>query len=152
MNFNEWMERRNAGEKATLPSGLDVVVKRASVGDMVERGEVPQTVMPQARQFIGGGGGTTMTLERFKEFSSLVNFICATCVVEPQEVKADPSLLPYTDRITLFNWANEVNATLKTFRREEQQSVDAVQHGEGLRPTPIGDVGVAAAELGSVSA
>lgn len=114
MNLQEWRERRNKGEEANLPSGLTIHVKRVSVADLAERGEIPQTLQPQFEKFMGGD--STLTLDRFKEFSGLINLICEVCIVEPKEL--DVSELPYMDRMSIFAWANEVADTLTTFRQE----------------------------------
>lgn len=123
MKLSEWRQRRSQGEAATLPSGLEIRVKRVSMPDLVEQGKIPRTLQPQIDAFMKGGMDATLTLEQFGEHIELINLICRTCIVEPAEL--DVKELPFEDRLALFNWANELSGELTFFREGEAQSVGA---------------------------
>lgn len=116
LSLDAWRARQSEGEDATLPSGLQIKIKRVGVLDLAERGEIPQTIQPQIDAFMSATNGNApqVGLKEFQKFAAVINLVCAACIVAPAEL--DAKELPYADRLALFNWANEVNVEMTTFR------------------------------------
>lgn len=123
MQLEEWRRLQAAGEEATLPSGLEIRVKRAGVMDLAERGEIPQTLQPQIEKLMATTGQIRqVSLGEFKEFAGVINLVCAACIVAPAELGVTE--LPMVDRLAIFTWANEPGEKLKPFRREQAGDVE----------------------------
>lgn len=125
MQLDEWRRVQAAGEEATLPSGLEIRVRRVGVMDLAERGEIPQVLQPQIEKLMGAQAGQirVVKLDEFKEFAGVINLVCAACVVAPAELQVTE--LPMFDRLAVFTWANEPGEKLKPFRREQAGDVEA---------------------------
>lgn len=134
MELKEWRALREEGEPATLPSGLDVRLRRVNALDLATQGRIPQELHPQLDQFFQQGKtkANGMTLEEFKEFSGLIDIVCMACIVAPAGLEATE--LPYEDRLAIFTWANEVSGKLKPFRRTEEKPVDVAFAVGDVRP------------------
>jgi hypothetical protein len=77
MNLTEWRKLRTEGEAATLPSGLDVRLKRVGAMDLAEKGQIPQEMRPQLEKIIAGQQTRNVTIEEFESFSGVINIVCA---------------------------------------------------------------------------
>lgn len=119
MNLQEWRRLQNEGEDADLPSGLTIKIKRVSMMDLAESGKIPQTIQPQFEKLMAMGNKVAeqMDLKTFTQFAGLITAVCDACIVDPDGLEAKE--LPYTDRLALFTWANEVNEELNFFRPEQ---------------------------------
>lgn len=134
MNLPEWREQKKMGEAATLPSGLEIRIKRVAMLDLAEQGKIPVTLQPKLNELMAGGK-VTVTLEQFAEFAGIINLVCRACIVEPVEL--DVTELDYNDRLSIFQWANEVTAGLKTFRGEQAGSLGARRTFEEIRAEAV---------------
>lgn len=126
MQLEEWRRVQAAGEEATLPSGLEIRVKRVGVMDLAERGEIPQVLQPQIEKLMSSsqqGQIRVVKLAEFKEFAGVINLVCEACIVAPVELTVTE--LPMFDRLSVFTWANEPGEKLKPFRREQTGDVEA---------------------------
>lgn len=121
MNLEEWRKQRQAGEEAELPSGLVVRIRKVSLMDLAEQGQIPQTLVPKINELMKGKGGNSV--DEVKEASGLVNVVCRACIVEPAGLQVEE--LPYEDRLAIFTWASAVATKLKPFRREATEPVGA---------------------------
>lgn len=121
MNLEEWRKQRQAGEDAELPSGLVVRLRKVSLMDLAEQGQIPQALVPKINELMRGKGGNSV--DEVKETAGLVNVVCRACIVAPEGLVVDE--LPYEDRLAIFTWASAVATKLKPFRRESPQSVGA---------------------------
>jgi len=137
MDLKAWREQRAMGEAFTLPSGLDVKLKRVTLLDLVTQGKIPTTLSAQANEVHTSG---KLPLSRFSEFEPLINIVVAACIVEPtvelERTHSDRlfvSDLPIDDRLAIFTWAGSEAAPLRKFRGESRESVDAAQSGERIR-------------------
>lgn len=121
MNLKEWREKRQAGEEARLPSGLEVRLRRVSVLDLAQGGRIPQTLAPKVSELMRNPD-RSMGLEELSELSEIVDLVAASCVVEPAELDVAKEL-PWADRMAIYMWANEASGRLETFRGENGESL-----------------------------
>ena len=132
MNLQEWRESRRLGEEATLPSGLEIRVKRVSLPDLAAQGKIPQTLQPQIDEIVNlTEKGQTPSISQSGEMTVLLDAVCGACIVEPVEL--DVAELDFTDKMAVFEWANEVATGLKTFRGEQSESVGVGRVGKAVR-------------------
>lgn len=122
MNLEEWRKLRAEGDEATLPSGLGVRLRRVSTLDLAEKGRIPQELRPKLEQMMAGGQ-TSVTLDQFIEYADIINLVVGACLTGPEGLTLDE--LPYTDRLSIFGWANEMGEKLSTFRRSEGKPVES---------------------------
>ena len=128
--------RKGRTHELRLPSGLTVVVRDATVMDLVINGNVPQTLMQMIIGQAEGSGQVDLNqLSGNAEFGSLINEMVKICVVEPPlaDVSDDDHLGLYelsgADRMAIFSDANREVEQVKTFRGEQAEPVDAAQPG-----------------------
>ncbi len=122
MNLQEWREKRQRGEDATLPSGLVVRLRKVSLLDLAEQGRIPTTLAPKISE-IASGKTPSLRLDQIGEMAEAINIVAAACLVEPDDL--DVAELPYDDRLAIFQWAGEVSTKLQFFRGESPQPVAA---------------------------
>lgn len=132
MNLEEWRALRAQGEPATLPSGLEVRLRRVGTLDLAQQGRIPQELRPQLEASMQQGQARAVSLENFQEFAGVIDLVCAACLVTPEGL--DVGELPYDDRLAIFMWANEVSGKLKTFRPENGQPVESAFAVGDVRP------------------
>lgn len=134
MQLEEWRALRTQGEAASLPSGLDVRLKRVSAFDLASQGKIPQELHPQLNRLIeqGPGAARNVTIEQFTEFAELIDLVCTACIVGPEGLEAIE--LPYNDRLSIFVWANEVSGKLQPFRSAQAEPVDTAFAVGDVRP------------------
>ena len=161
MNLEEWKKARAEGEEFTLPSGLDVKLRKVTALDLVLAGSIPTTLYATIDQYISAAGG--VDAERFREFEPMVNAVCEACFASPRVVNPHPDPhpdprpspltagtapaptamgegviavtdLPIEDRLAVFEWANRASGALRKFRAEQDADVGAAQSGEGIQP------------------
>jgi hypothetical protein len=147
MNLNEWRKKQNHGEIVTLPSGLEVTLRKASIMDLAERGQIPAPLAGTVNEMMRGGGKRTYTLSDFAEFSGIINVVAGACIVDPPvaEVGDDSHLalteLPIEDRLQIFNWANGEANHLIPFRKEDGEPATAARPGHDVLLPAIVDPG-----------
>lgn len=132
MQLEEWRALRTQGEAATLPSELEVRLRRVSAMDLAEKGQVPQELRPQVERLIEGDKTRSVTLEEFEGFAEVINLVCAACLVGPEGL--DLSELSYVDRLAIFVWANDATKKLQMFRQPEIKPVESAFAVGDVRP------------------
>lgn len=133
MQLDEWRALRAQGEAATLPSGLEVRLRRVSAFDLATQGRVPQELRPQLDHILQQERSTkAVSLEEFTEFAELIDLVCAACIAAPEGL--DAKELSYEDRLAIFMWANEVSGKLKIFRQPEVKPVESAFAVGDVRP------------------
>src|SRR5258708_3993255 len=91
-NLAAWRAARR--EELTLPSGLVVTVQRVSILDLLEQGALPKpllseikTAREKTKTSENGDDGKAefdlTQLEKFPEYSELINLVVRAAVVEP---------------------------------------------------------------------
>lgn len=132
MNLQEWRKQQREGEAVTLPSGLEVKLKRVSVLELVRLGKIPETLRPQVDQSLKSGALTEMNLKTFEQFAEIVALVCAACLADEQGGLTVEEL-PWGDQQEIFEWANKPAGKLATFRGQPAQPVDAALAGVDVR-------------------
>lgn len=134
MELSEWRALRQAGEEAQLPSGLVVRVKRVGLLDLAAQGQIPQTLQPQIDAIANlAKKGQAPDVSELREMTGLLDVVCGVCIVWPVELEV--AELDFTDKMAIFEWANEVAHGLKTFRSQPIQPVGIGYNGAALRAT-----------------
>lgn len=129
MNLEEWRARKQHGEQATLPSGLEVTLRKVSLLELAKRGQIPQTLQPLAEQAIQGK--RSLTLAELAEADEMLTIVAGACLAAP--VGLDAAELDFMDKMAVFQWANSGASTLTFFRAGQEEPVDAPPAGKRLR-------------------
>lgn len=119
-----------------LPSGPWVKLKRASLVDLVERGDIPDTLSAQVSELMKttDAANADMSLDDLKQYAEAVNLVCMACFVEPPlapegtETALGVKEIPFVDRVMVFQWANEATETLRPFRPQPANAVPAASN------------------------
>lgn len=122
-NLAVWRANRN--HELTLPSGLVVLVRDASVMDLVINGNIPQTLMGMIVDAANSDG--KVDLSKFSSdngFGALLTEITKMCVVDPPlaDIGDDDHIgldeISGADRMAIFQHANREVEQVKSFRNE----------------------------------
>lgn len=118
MDLKAWRERQQQGEAYTLPSGLEIKLKRIGILDLAIKGNVPDEMQELVDQVVRGNV-PRLTMDKLPEFTDLVDLVVAQAVIEPPLTeKADDEHLGIeelviADKLAVFNWANQVTVSVK---------------------------------------
>lgn len=116
-NLAKW--RANRKHELTLPSGLIVEVRDATMTDLVLTGTLPPALLAELEKV---APGKQVDLGRFagtSDFGKLVNELVKICVVDPPiaDLADDDHIgmdeLTGDDRMAVFTWANREVAAMK---------------------------------------
>lgn len=135
MKLNEWREKRQT--TLTLPSGLEVKVKRISLLDLVGSGKIPNTLYGMVKKV--DSGKVKLEPEALQELGPLLNAVAVGCLVEPaiadtaDETHIGVDELPFEDKLFLFQWSNEEAKRLAPFRGEQAGDLGAVPGGDDIQ-------------------
>lgn len=127
MDLQEWRQKQQEGEAMTLPSGLEVRVKRVGLLDLAAQGNVPAPLLGMVEKVLDNQTHK-LVMADFPQYAALINSVVLVAVVSPPIAdRADATHLavdelPMGDRLALFNWANEVSTKLEPFRQEPGKS------------------------------
>jgi hypothetical protein len=123
-NLAKW--RANRKHELTLPSGLIVEVRDATMTDLVLAGTLPPALLAEVEKGASGGQADLSRLAGTPDFGKLVNELVKVCVVDPpiadqtddEHIGLDE--LTGDDRMAIFTWANREVAAMKeaAFRKE----------------------------------
>jgi hypothetical protein len=133
MNLQEWRARQSAGEAFTLPSGLDVRLKKVALLDLVHGGQIPQTLQAPVAEILKRKPDAAVEMADLERFGKVLDLVAAACIVEPEGL--DPSELPAADKQAIFNWANQVAGKLEPFRSRQSGNVESSFSVGDLSPT-----------------
>jgi hypothetical protein len=125
MNLQEW--RQAQATEATLPSGLEVTLRKVTLIDLAQGGRIPETLRPAVDSLLARAAkeGKPMTLADFEQFAGVVDLIVAAALVGPEGLTV--AELPWPDRMAIYQWANEVSAQLATFRSKQSGALEATR-------------------------
>lgn len=121
MNLQQWREKQQ-GEEFTLPSGLDVKLRRVSLLDLVQAGKIPQTLHAPVSEMLKRKADATLELKDLQEFGKVLDLIVEACLIGPKGLQI--SELPAADKQEIFNWANEAAGKLVPFRDQQITAVE----------------------------
>lgn len=130
MNLEQWRAKRQVGEAFTLPSGLDVRLRRVAVLDLVHGGQIPDTLKAPVGELMKRRPDAALEYADMERFGPILDLVAAACLVEPEGLNATE--LPTADKQAIFNWANQAAAALQPFRAEQGANVES--------PFAVGDV------------
>lgn len=123
MNLQEWRARQSGGEAFTLPSGLDVRLKKVALLDLVHGGQIPQTLQAPVAEILKRKPDAAVELADLEKFGKVLDLVAKACIVEPEGL--DVSELPVADKQEIFNWANGAAGKLQSFRQQQNGSVES---------------------------
>lgn len=148
MNLTEWRAART--EKLTLPSGLEVSVRKMGLEDLLIGGYIPTPLLAQVQSLSEGAVEFNMDEEGMRQlqgYAGAIDAVAQACIIDPPvaDVADDAHLaiteLPFQDRLAVFQWANAEATALAPFRAEPGDDVDAAQPGDGVREPAERDPG-----------
>lgn len=134
MKLREWRKKQQAMETMTLPGGLEVVLRRVHILDLVASGRIPETLDALVKKATATGFG----VEDVMEFLPLINSVATACLVEPaigeqaDETHVTLDEMPLLDRLAIFEWANGAANALRPFRGEQTGVVEPARAGDDL--------------------
>ena len=134
MNLTEWRARQQEGEAFTLPSGLDVRLKKVALLDLVHGGQVPADLRTPVAEMTKRRPDQAVSLDDLEKYAPVLELVAAACIVGPEGLTA--AELPAADKQAIFTWANSAAAALQPFRAEQGADVES--------PFAVGDVQPAA--------
>ncbi len=132
----QWRAGRLRSE--TLPSGLQVTIKRVEMLDLVADGAIPLPLLGMAEQF-ASGETLTVGLADWPLYAPLINAIAKAVLVDPPAADAPDEAhlgvteLPMSDRIALFMMALGDTQRVATFRGEQDANVATASARQDLR-------------------
>ena len=130
MNLAEWRTRQQEGEAFTLPSGLEVRLKKVALIDLAQAGQIPTTLRAPVAEMLKRKPDQSIDLADVEKFGQVLDMVCQACIVEPAEL--DVAELGSFDKQAVFNWANQVAGRLEPFRHQPNGSVES--------PFTVGDL------------
>ena len=123
MNLAEWRTRQQEGEAFTLPSGLEVRLKKVALMDLAQAGQIPTTLRAPVAEMLKRKPDQAVDLADVEKFGQVLDVVCRACIVAPAELK--PEELPSYDKQAIFNWANQLAGKLEPFRHQPNGSVES---------------------------
>ncbi len=123
MNLAEWRARQQEGEAFTLPSGLDVRLRKVALMDLAQAGQIPGTLRAPVAEILKRRPDQPVDLADVEKFGQVLDVVCKACIVAPAEL--DVAELGSTDKTAVFNWANQVAGKLEPFRRQPNGDVES---------------------------
>jgi hypothetical protein len=133
MNLPEWRARQQEGEAFTLPSGLDVRLKRVALLDLAHAGQIPTTLRAPVAEMLKRKPDQAVDLGDLEKFGQVMDVVCAACLIGPEELEVQE--LPSSDRQAIFNWANAPAERLSPFRRQQSADVESAFVVGDVQPT-----------------
>lgn len=126
------------GEAFTLPTGLEVRLKRLQLLDLAALGQIPSTLIGLANKQLAEDAWT-ISVQNFQKYEPVVRLLAHACIQEPANVPAE--LLSAADCIAIWNWANEVTVAVRPFRPERNGDEAAGPGGVKVRAKAKRDPG-----------
>jgi len=123
MNLAEWRARQQQGEAFTLPSGLDVQLKKVALIDLAQAGQIPATLRAPVAEMLKRRPDQPVDLSDVEKFGQVLDIVVKACIVAPAEL--DVAELSSFDKQTVFNWANQAAGKLEPFRHQPNGSVES---------------------------
>lgn len=146
MNYSEYRKTRAAGETLTLPSGLEVRVKKVTLMDLALNGEIPQTLHPLTDELLTTGKEVQIHAADLVKYGELVGAVVKACLLEPaladesDETHISLKDMEGDDKLELFRWANRGASQLEKFRKEQARAVGTLQSNGHDAHAPVAGV------------
>lgn len=145
MNLQEWRKQRKEGEKFTLPSGLEVSLRKCDLLDLAEQGQIPTPLTGLVSKMLGET--TEIKADNAGEMMGVINMVVKACLVDPAVAdEADDDHitideLTTKDRLAIYNWANLGASSLVPFRGEDGKSPGTADRLRAIREKAQRDPG-----------
>ena len=123
MNLAEWRARQKEGEAFTLPSGLEVRLRKVALMDLAAAGQIPTTLRAPVAEILKRRPDQSVDLSDVEKFAQVLDVVCKACIVAPAEL--DVAELGSFDKQAVFNWANQPAGKLEPFRRQQSGDVES---------------------------
>ena len=134
MNLDQWRAQQQEGEAFTLPSGLDVRLKKAAMLDLVQGGQIPADLQTTVGEVLKRKPDQVVNLDDMAKFAAVLNVVAGACILAPAGLTAEE--LPTADKQAIFNWANSAAAALRPFRPEQSADVESAFAVGDVQPAP----------------
>jgi len=129
MDLKAWRQRLAQGEVFVLPSGLQVRLRRVSLLDLAEQGEIPAPITAAVNS-VFDSRVRNLTVEETGAFADVVNLLVRAALIDPQPGPEDDDThicvtsMPMKDRLAIYNWCQEAQGLLP-FRQETRKPAAA---------------------------
>lgn len=134
MNLEQWRAARQGGEAFTLPSGLDVRLKKVALLDLVQGGQIPSDLRAPVGEMLKRKPDQGIDLTDLEKMGPVLEVVARACIVQPAGL--DVAELDANDKQAIFNWANSAAAALRPFRPEQDANVESAFAVGDVQPTP----------------
>ena len=134
MNLEQWRATKQGGEAFTLPSGLDVRLKRVALLDLVQAGQIPNDLRAPVGEMLKRKAEQPVDITDLEKMGPVLDAVAQACIVQPEGLKA--SELGAADKQAIFNWANTAAARLEPFREEQGADVESAFAVGDVQPAP----------------
>ena len=134
MNLEQWRARQQEGEAFTLPSGLDVRLKKVALLDLAHGGQIPVDLRAPVAEMLKRKPDAAVELADLEKFGGVLDLVAGACIVGPEGLKA--AELPSADKQVIFNWANQAAARLEPFRSGQGAGVESAFAVGDVQPAP----------------
>lgn len=140
--------KQKINDVTTLPSGMNVILKRTSIQTLMAQGMIPNTLMAIVQSAIAKGKSDVDVSEflgdpqKMQEMLELMDIIAISCVKEPEvhpipeddEDRDDALLyvdeLQDEDRSFIFQYATGGTKDVEQFRQETREQLATIQPSE----------------------
>ena len=134
MNLEQWRARQQEGEAFTLPSGLDVRLKKVALLDLAHGGQIPVDLRAPVAEMLKRKPDAAVELADLEKFGGVLDLVAGACIVGPEGLTV--AELPSADKQAIFNWANTAAARLEPFREEQGADVESAFAVGDVQPAP----------------
>lgn len=134
------------GESITLPSGLEVRVKKVTLMDLALNGEIPQSLHALTDEHFSKGKEVQISVADMATYGQMVALVIKACLVEPavgdesDETHIALKDIEGDDKLALWQWANRGASQLEKFRPKQAGDVGTVQSNGHDAHTPVARV------------
>lgn len=151
----EWRKAREQGLPYQFPSGLEADIRPVEIDFFILHEEIPDLLAPLINEIISGKPykmdlPPMEELEKKTEWLKFLNDLCKFAFVNPQcvEKAAGEKLgateitaadVPYVDKYALFLKFANPSSRIKSFRKEQTESLETVGASSGNGHTRIPD-------------
>lgn len=143
----QW-KKASQGVPLEVPSGNTALVRNPGMQIFMQRGLIPNSLMPIVRQAMSGKPldlkAEDMTEQHLEDMLALFDAVTVYCVVEPKvlavpadgEERAEDVLyvdeVDFDDKQFIFQWAVGGTKDLEKFREEQAATMESVRGGAAL--------------------
>lgn len=134
----EWRRMQRAEYTITLPSGNVATIRPLLLDRLIAQEQIPDVLTPWAARALWAVSDVQSIAEQVETargFADLVGWVVKAAMVDPKVVddpQADDEIslddIHFRDKFKVFDLATEPAAWLKSFRDQQTQRLEALQH------------------------